>query len=64
MLREEVPHPHNRMLNFTFGGITPQGTVDYKGIPMWWRHVSILLFKISTLCWMWSSGALIQVSDL
>ena len=41
-----------------------QITVDYEGIPMWWRHVGILLFKTPTLRWMWSSGALIQVSAL
>ena len=28
------------------------------------QHVSILLSKMPTLCWMWSSGALIQVSTL
>ena len=46
------------------GCTTPQITVDYESLPMWWRHVSILLSKTPTLCWMWSGGALIQVSAL
>ena len=28
------------------GCTTPQITVDYEGIPMWWRHVGILLSKM------------------
>ena len=52
-------------LNFwDLGCTTPQITVDYDSIPMWWRHVGILLSKTPTLYWMWSSGALIQVSAL
>ena len=36
------------------GCTTPQITVDYESIPMWWP----------TLCSMWLGGALIQVSAL
>ena len=46
------------------GCTIPQITVDYESIPMWWQHVGILLSKTPTVCWMWSGGALIQVSAL
>ena len=59
----------NRILNLNcnsrdLGCTTPQITVDYESVPMWWQHVGILLSKTPTLCWMWSGGALIQVSTL
>ena len=59
-----TPTYYNTTFHCSLGVTTPRITVDYYGIPMRWRHVGILLFKTPTLCWMWSSGALIEVSDL
>ena len=66
-LSERKCNQLNRILSLNcnsrdLGCTTPQITVDYESIPMWWWHVSILLSKTPTLCWMWSGRTLIQVS--